>query len=183
MTRSHKSELNPDACNGNPSLWPSCDSPELFTDFLLPFPGSAEPSHSHRAENIPDSRANWPEGPHCHHLNGGRPLTKPKERARRGTLHSCLLATCLCLLRLWKKKKKKMTCWWGVGVGSRWENICFIWVLISPNATRSSVCLLKLHCHLIAEFYHKREPVLSRENQWAGIVRASASLVTGERRF
>lgn len=68
-----------------------------------------------------------------------RSLTRAKECAQRGTLHSCLLASCLCLLWLWKKKK--MICWlWGVG-GCRWgKKICFVWVLVSfCNATGSSV--------------------------------------------
>ena len=68
-----------------------------------------------------------------------RSLTRAKECAQRGTLHSCLLASCLCLWWLWKKKK--MICWlWGVG-GCRWgKKSCFVWVLVSfCKATGSSV--------------------------------------------
>lgn len=92
----HKSELNPDAWNRNPSLQPSCDWLELFTDFLPPFPGSAKPSHSHRAENIPDSWENRPEGPYCHHLNGGQITQHSQKNALGGGrfTHAFLLPVC-----------------------------------------------------------------------------------------
>ena len=112
-----------------------------------------------------------------------RSLTRAKECAQRGTLHSCLLSTCLCLLWLWKKK---MICWlWGVG-GCRWgeKNLFCLGFSQFLQCNRVFGCLWKPHCLSIPVLCHKRESALLRENQWARSSQGiCASLVPGERRF
>ena len=134
-----KLELNPDAWSRNPSLRPSWDWHELFTDFLPSFSGSVEPSHSHCAENIPDSWENRPEGPHRHHLNGGK-ITHQGQRVRSAG-DTSLMPSCYLFVPLMTLKKKNdllvVRGWVGVGGGKK---ICFVWVLVSfCNATGSSV--------------------------------------------
>lgn len=128
----------------------------------LSFPGGAEPSHSHSTENIPDSRENWPEGPHRHHLSTGQKSTKTDD-ASLG-----LLASCLCLLGLWKNKS-----YFAVGGGGRVKDEVrvgsgvstpFVWICsVPPNAAGFFSYLSMLHCCLISIFHHTNKLPLWRK--------------------
>lgn len=88
-----------------------------------------------------------------------RSLIRAKESAQREMLHWCLLATCLCLLWLWKNKR--YFAFGGQRVGGKRKKFHLVLVLShSSKCNRAFSCLLKLHNHLISTFCHTKEPPL-----------------------
>lgn len=150
-------ESHLDIWNPSPFQWLSCDWPELFKDCIPSFPGSAEPSNSHCTENIPDSRENRTEGSHRHNLKEETMTHQAQRRsALQETCHPHLLATCLCLLWLWRKKTTKYNL---LVEGGKRKKICFVWVLVSSSQCDGVFnCVLKLSFVLVMLSHKETTP-------------------------